>query len=103
MIKKNELPIELTHLCYIDYYDDNYCLFYKDVPMIIVNYQFWTEDIVVKGDYINYDKEEKGYTILIDIPSYEKGKLVNIDHVYYGLFDSLKDFDDWLREPYYLY
>ncbi|OHD11374.1 MAG: hypothetical protein A2086_08955 [Spirochaetes bacterium GWD1_27_9] len=103
MLRKKDLPVELTHSCYIDFYDGNYCLFYKSIPMIIVNYQFWTEDIKVRGDYIDYDPDENGYTILIDIPTYEDGKLTHIDHIYYGLFDTLKEFDEWLTNPYYLY
>ena len=104
MIKKKDLPIDLIDYCYIDVYDLNYCLFYKGVPLILVNYQFWTEDISVKGDYINYDEDEKGYTILIDIPSYDdKGRLEKMDHVYYGLFDSLYEFEKWLEDPYFIY
>jgi hypothetical protein len=103
MVKKNDLPIDLTEKCYIDNFDGNFCLFYKNIPMIIVNYQFWTEDLIVKGDYIDYNEDEKGYTILINIPSYEKGKLIHVDHVYYGLFENLNEFDEWLEDPYYLY
>lgn len=104
MIKKSDLPIPLTNLCYIDNYENNSCLFYKNIPMIVVNYQFWTEDIDVKADYINYGEGEKGYTILIDIPIYdEKKKLVHTDHVYYGLFETLAKIEEWLKKPYFLY
>ena len=103
MIRKSELPLDLTNLCYIDLFESNYCLFYKSIPMIIVSYQFWTEDISVKADYIDYNEEEKGYTLLINVPSYEGGKLSQVDHVYYGLFKTLAEFDEWLESPYYLY
>ena len=103
MVRKKDLPIDITKQCYIDYFDGNYCLFYKEVPMIIVNYQFWTEDILVRGDYIDYNTDERGYSILIDIPSYNNGKLTHIDHVYYGLFETVREFEDWLDSPYYLY
>jgi hypothetical protein len=103
MIKKAELPFDIKSFCYIDSYEGNYCLFFKQIPMIVVNYQFWTEDIQVRCDYIDYGENEKGYTILIDVPSYENGKLLNVDHVYYGLFKSLKEFNEWFEEPYFLY
>jgi hypothetical protein len=103
MVRKNDLPLDLTSQCYIDFFDGNYCLFYKNIPMIIVNYQFWTEDISVKADFIDYSEDEKGYTLLINVPSYEDGKLSHVDHVYYGLFKTLNEFNEWLENPYYLY
>jgi len=104
MLKKNDLPIDLIDNCYIDLYEGSYCLFYKGIPLILVNYQFWTEDITVLGDYIDYGDNEKGYTILIDIPSYDdKGNLLKLDHVYYGLFGNLIEFENWLNEPYFIY
>ena len=104
MIKRGNLPINLTKLCYIDDYEGNYCLFYKNVPMIVVNYQFWTEDIGVKADYLDYGEGEKGFSILIDVPTYDENKkLVHVDHVYYGLFDNLKEFQEWLKTPIFLY
>jgi hypothetical protein len=102
-MKKTDLPVDITPKCYIDSYDGNHCLFYDQIPMIVVNYEFWTEDIKVRGDYIDYGSDEKGYTILIDVPSYENGKLVHIDHIYYGLFKTMDEFENWLKEPYFLY
>ena len=99
MIKKSELPLDMTAHCYIDIFENNYCLFYKTIPMIIVNYQFWTEDISVKADYIDYSEDEKGYTMLINVPSYDNGKLVQVDHVYYGLFKTIGEFGEWLENP----
>ena len=37
---KPKLPITITNHCYIGMYDNNYCLFYKDVPLIMVKYPF---------------------------------------------------------------
>lgn len=104
MIKRSDLPLDLTNKCYIDNFEGNFCLFYKNVPMIIVNYQFWTEDIDVKGDYIDYGDDEKGFSLLIDVPSYDEDKkLAHLDHVYYGLFETLYDFEEWLTNPVFLY
>ena len=103
-MRKKDLPIDLIKYCYIDKYENEYCLFYKGLPLIVVNYQFWTEDIKVKADYIDYGENERGYTILIDIPVYDKdNKLVKIEHIYYGLFENLSDFKNWLDAPYFLY
>ncbi|HOJ64009.1 MAG TPA: hypothetical protein PLE45_06270 [Spirochaetota bacterium] len=104
MIRDKDLPIDLIKYCYIDKYDNEYCLFYKGLPLIIVNYQFWTEDIQVKADYIDNGEDEKGYSILIDMPIYDKNNnLVKIEHIYYGLFQNLADFEKWLKNPYFLY
>jgi len=102
-MKKKDLPLDITSKCYIDDYEGNFCLFYNKVPLIVVNYEFWTEDIKIKVDYINYGDNEKGYSVLIDVPYYNEGKLINIDHVYYGLFKSLSEIDIWLKDPYFLY
>ncbi len=99
-----KIPRDLIKYCYIDRYENDYCLFYKGLPLIIVNYQFWTEDIRVKADYIDYGENEKGYTILIDMPVYDQNnELIKIEHIYYGLFENLKDFENWLEDPYFLY
>ena len=103
MLKKNDLPLNLTEKCHIGIFESAYCLFYKVIPLLHVNYQFWTEDIVVIGDYINYSEDEKGYSLLIDVPTYQDGKLIKVDHVYYGLFDRIADFDNWLTDPWFLY
>ena len=101
---KPKLPITITNHCYIGMYDNNYCLFYKDVPLIMVKYPFWTEHINVMCDYINYNESERGYTVLIDVPSYDEHyKLINLEHVYYGLFNSLQDLMKWLDKPYFIY
>lgn len=103
-IKKIELPLNLTNLCYIGKYDGEYSLFYKKIPMILVNYPFWTEDIKIQGDYIDYSDGEKGYSILIDLPIYcENKRLIRVEHIYYGLFDELKSFEEWLENPCFLY
>jgi hypothetical protein len=103
MLRKSDMPLDITSKCYVDYYDGNYCLFYQKIPMIVLNYQFITEDVNVRGDYIDYGEDEKGYTILIDVPSYQDGKLIHLDHVYYGLFRNLVEFEKWLKEPTFLY
>ncbi len=103
-IKKKELPRDITEMCYIDIYESMRCLYYKNVPLIVMNYPFWTEDIVVRAGYIDYNKTEKGYSLLIDVPQYDnKGRLTKIEHIYYGLFSTIKEFEDWLDNPTFFY
>jgi len=103
-IKNRQLPIDITDQCYIDTYENVRCLYYKNVPLILVNYPFWTEDIVVRAGYIDYNKTEKGYSLLIDVPQYDnKGKLIKVDNIYYGLFSTKKEFEDWLNNPTFFY
>lgn len=104
MLSKKDLPYDITNKCYIDLFQSNYCLFYQKVPLIVVKYTFWTEDIHVYCDYIDYNEDERGYTLLIDVPSYDENmKRDVVDHVYYGLFYTIKELESWLKNPYLLY
>lgn len=104
MLSKKDLPYDITNKCYIDVFQSDYCLFYQKVPLIIMKYTFWTEDIHVKCAYIDYSESERGYTLLIDLPNYDANlKFDGVDHVYYGLFCTIKELESWLKEPYSLY